>query len=438
MRALRAGLVLFFALVVLEGALRKWLFPGQQQIVYVIKDGLLVLLVLWAGITGRLRIPDALRGGVTGFFLTMYVVWTAVEVFNPALPRVLLGVWGFKTHCLYLSLVLLVPAAFTSTEEVFKWTRRYLYVAAPVFILGVVQFLSPRTSVLNKYVAGGEEAVSTVGRNGLVRITGTFPYITGMTTYVFVMIALAIAVLGASRGSRTQSASMYAIVALGMLVTPMTGSRWGVYIWILILPLMLFDLLRHRSAGILPALSAVLVAVAVMSYSGREAASAFGERARTAGDDQRRISDVLTQPLEFADDARIAGFGAGATHQAASVLVTGGASYWWLPELRFEDEPGRVMLELGVLGFVIVLAAKISMLRLARRAFRNARDPRAAALATAASAVFLAHLTTPVIFNSTAGAYFWGFAGMLMVLLRSHTVQPGVHQWQQRAPVRIS
>src|SRR5436309_12528661 len=83
-------------LVILEGAIRKWLFPGAQDLVYFAKD--VVLVGCYAGFLrsrerARYKVPSmpalriALVGGA-GLGL--------LEIFNPALPNLLVGILGFK------------------------------------------------------------------------------------------------------------------------------------------------------------------------------------------------------------------------------------------------------------------------------------------------------------------------------------------------------
>src|SRR3954471_3408800 len=82
-QALQVALVL----VILEGAIRKWLFPGAQDLVYFAKDA--ILLGVYAGFLRsrervRYRPPSlpALRIAlVAGAGLGL------LEIFNPSLPN---------------------------------------------------------------------------------------------------------------------------------------------------------------------------------------------------------------------------------------------------------------------------------------------------------------------------------------------------------------
>src|SRR5438477_11141425 len=114
MKALRLGLGVFFLLVVVEGALRKWVFPQQQELIYLVKDGWLVLLIAGYVAARGFRLTRGVQHQGVGLLLVLYVWWVVFESLNPALPSLTLGLWGVRSHVLYASLVWLIPAAFHS------------------------------------------------------------------------------------------------------------------------------------------------------------------------------------------------------------------------------------------------------------------------------------------------------------------------------------
>ena len=112
------------------------------------------------------------------------------------------------------------------------------------------------------------------------------------------------------------------------------------------------------------------------------------------------------------------GFGIGATHQTAAALAPDVVPYSWLHGLQVEVESGRIILELGPLGFLLVYFAR---LYLAVYAFSQARALRThfhRALATASFLFFLAALPGGVVFDVTSDLYYWFFAGLLMLVVR--------------------
>src|SRR5262245_12730865 len=107
----RPLLVLFFLLVIVDGAIRKWVLPAHVEIVYFAKDAVLVLAFIVATLCGGTRVSAMLRGSWLVPLLLAYVGWVAAETFNPDLPALSVGALGVRSHTLYLLLLLLVPPA---------------------------------------------------------------------------------------------------------------------------------------------------------------------------------------------------------------------------------------------------------------------------------------------------------------------------------------
>lgn len=422
----RAGLYLFLALLVLDGAVRKWLLPGSEQLVYIAKDILLVALMARYFVKGGLRYPPGVsQSGLTGW-LAAYVVIAALQALNPSLPSLLLGVIGLKSHVLYAALLFLVPAAFRDTDDLARAFRYLLVPITLVLALGVLQFYLPIDHPLNRYVRGTTWDISTFGSLHRVRVTSTFSYISGMTVFVFFALCLALGFLAAGRWRFGTSKLAYACLLAALVVAPMTGARWIYYVLMAALPVFLYGMAR---AGMLQggyALRIVVfasLATAAISLWSMQALESFEQRRQSATDLGDRVESLVLKPFRFALDAGLLGFGAGATHQAAPALVPQAGYYDWLPTTDFEDEPGRLMLELGALGFVVSLGLRIYLCWLAWRTMLAGATPREKALAGAALMFFVAHVSSPIVFNGTGGALYWLFAGILAVILRDQHVR---------------
>ena len=125
--AVQAALVL----LIFEGAIRKWLVPGAQDLVYFAKD--VLLLGAYLGFLRdrprlRLRLPALpLLYGV----LVLSVLFGLLEVFNPNLPSLLLGALGFKAYFFYVPLLFVLPAVFPDDASLARAMRKYLLIAIP-------------------------------------------------------------------------------------------------------------------------------------------------------------------------------------------------------------------------------------------------------------------------------------------------------------------
>lgn len=422
-RSWRRGLEWVLILVVLEGAIRKWVAPGAASYVYFAKDFL--ILGVYSGFLRdpmRRRMRSAVSPGIE-VALGIAAAVALLQVFNPQLPNPLVGVLGFKAYFLYVPLLWVVPAAFRDGNEARAWMRRYLMLSIPVGLLAAAQFFSPPDSALNTYARGGTETagdIITFGAVERVRVTGTFSFITGYSSYLQVISLLALSAL-TLRGWRIRGSLMvyagFAMTLMGML---MSGSRGPVLLMILILPIYwVFGVAR---AGGVPAIGRFLLGVglvaSIVNVVGADAVSAFRARAAGTSDVAERILLPFINPLRILPDIGFLGYGTGATHQMAEVVAPSLFPYSWLEGHHYEDEPSRVMVELGPVGFLAFFAARLGLVVLAMGALFRVRGQLERSLVLSSLLLFLAQLTGGVVFNVTAGVYYWFFGGLLFLALR--------------------
>ncbi len=415
--ALRATLVL----AVLEGALRKWVFPDAQDLVYFAKD--ILLVGVYAGFLAsrpwlrvRIPVPDPLKA-----LLAAAVLYGVLEIFNPTLPNVLVGGLGFKAYFWYVPFLWVVPAAFTSSRDLWRFGQRFAKLAIPVCLLAVLQFASPASSSLNVYARGGSERIATFGSSRAVRVTGTFSYITGLTSFLLATTLLILALLAASRWRFRGNALLLTALCLCILAMLMSGSRGPFVLLLAMLPFyFLLSVARERqgaATGGRILVFAVAVAV-VLGTVGSSAIAAFTLRARSATDATSRILAPFTSPFSVLDTAGIIGSGIGSTHQAASVLTRGDLDYAWLRGTLVETETGKIMVELGLIGFLLVMLVRVALLAVAVRQVFALHAMFHRVLATSILLVVANGLVGAVVFDPTSDVLYWFLAGVLILLSR--------------------
>ena len=96
----------------------------------------------------------------------------------------------------------------------------------------------------------------------------------------------------------------------------------------------------------------------------------------------------------------------------------GTKDYWWLDGKFFEQEGARVLQETGVIGFILVYAARIWLLVKAISLGVRFRTPLYAAMAGVIAGFFAQYLFLIVINNPTGGIYYWFAAGLLFAMYR--------------------
>ncbi|OYQ63513.1 hypothetical protein B9G53_16595 [Pseudanabaena sp. SR411] len=401
-------------IVIIEGALRRWAFPQARDLIYFFKD--LVLIGSYIGFASQPRsIVDRYP-----FIKELTVVITIIcclQAFNPSLGSPIIGLLGIRAYLLYIPLVWILPHLFDSEIDLRNFLRNYLFLSIPVCILGIIQFFSPADSPLNLYVAGEESGIAKVGE--FVRITGTFSYLAGLTVFLAVCFTLLIVLISEERAFKWQI--IYGLeLALVTVNSFMSGARGIILYEIIFTITYLISLFftSHKAASnfivrlFVPITIAALLAVIYF----QPALQAFSDRVETASDSvSDRIIGSFTQVFSYAGD-RSDGYGIGATQSGAASLrrlldLPNGEE---LP--THEGETGRVMIELGLLGFILWYGLRIVLLISLFSVFSRLRHPFYKDLALAIFLFQLINITGQLVTNPTMLVYFWFFSGFIYLL----------------------
>jgi hypothetical protein len=423
----RHCLIFYFSLVILEGVFRKWLLPDFNQYIYVAKDAVLALICFRLILSlGNIPSPPWLRRSTIGQLFVAFAIYSFAEGFNFNLPSIKLGIWGIRTYVLPMSLVYLVPLGMPDPRTNERYFRYYLLLGIPIALLCMVQYRLPPTHILNKYANTSElgEKVATV--IDAVRVTGPFSYISGLTSFMTFEAAGLLGVLFASRWVLKNNLWMWLCLLLTVAVLPMTGSRASMMYFVLfVLVVMALSPILKQGTGAPSRLILAGICIASLSIGlFGEAFDRLAERTRRASDAQRRIYEMVVKPVDFLDEAGLFGFGAASTHQAAPVLVPGGVSYYWLPTRDFEDEAGRVMLELGGFGFLLYIALKIGVCAVVYQYIRRYGHLVPLAIPIACLLTSASGMITGMLFNSVGSSFYWGMFGLFLAQANATRPRP--------------
>src|SRR5215510_720808 len=414
-----------FVLVVFEGALRKWALPSAQAQIYLVKDA--ILLAVYLGFVLYARRNQPVLRGVTSIkvVLLLAFVFSCFEVLNPNSPSILVGLVGLKAYFLYVPIAFILPYAFKSREHLFHMIWRYLVLAIPVALFGFIQVALGPDSFLNTYVShteGGYGSPTNFGYENIVRTSGTFSYISGYAAFLTFVAFLAIG-YNLANGWRIKN-NIVPILALSLVVGAMftTGSRAPVYTLIATSPVIL---LLAASGRLLPTRTAVrlclllpIVAFVALNLSSR-AVDAFTQRANEASDNTAyRLLWPVDQTIWALSEGPALGMGIGTT-QPSAFTITGTGEARWLGDLLTEGELPQVTVELGLIGLILIYLPRFLIIGLALRWARSFKAPAYRALGI----VLTTHLTVvaisgQIVFNTTAGLYYWGAVGLLFAMRR--------------------
>jgi hypothetical protein len=344
---------------------------------------------------------------------------------NPELPNFFVGLLGFKSYFLYMPLLFVLPTVFPTDAALARFMMRFLLLSVPVGLLAVAQFFSSSTSALNTYARSPTEDFSsavTFGSSSFVRVTGTFSFITGYSAYLIAIVMLSLAVLATTRWRLRGNLKTYIVLGMAVLGMMMTGSRGPVVIVGATFPLYWWlAVVREKQGGatFFRLLVGLVLVGAFVGFVGTDAIGAFqgraaGNRAELLG----RIGEPFSAPLKVLPAAGLLGYGIGATHQAAVAVTKGIPPFSWLHGHLIEVEPGRVMLELGPLGFVLIYFGRLQMIALALRQAFRLKTLFHRSIAVSSFMIFLSALPGGVVFDVTTGLLYWFFGGLLFLAMR--------------------
>jgi hypothetical protein len=413
---------LLFVVFIIEGIVRKWVFPGQHEYFYFLRDPIVLGLYLWAlsGNTLQQKGWFALWLGVAVFTSLMSLV---VGVLNDVSPQ--LWILGARNYFLFMPLAFIVARAF-ERDDIERFARLVAVLAVPIGLICLLQSFSSEKGWLN-VGAGGAPPPSFA--DGLLRTTGVLASDAQHVMYITFSLSLLVAALVGGRSSRTQRNVLVAGVVSTATMMVVSGSRgvWLQAIGVGVVTTASFFLARASTstrlrAIMMPLLGGLVAAALLAALPGMEAA--YESRNRTARTfssvSVKRIVATLLPSQMF--EAPIVGRGIGVGTTASAAYSAKGPSHYADASGRRltmgETDWSRNFNELGLVVGSVFVAMRIVfalwLLLISVRAARNG-DPRSLILASFASlAIFNAQITM----HTAYGHLTWFAVGLTMAAAR--------------------
>jgi hypothetical protein len=412
----RFALLAFLFLLTYDGALRKWALPAGEVFIFLLKDVLLLGVLAYLTLTrfhrhAQIAVPPTVK-----LAFGLYAMWVAQEALNPWLPNLLVGIWGAKAHLLYATLILLTPLALIDLRSAFATLERiYPFLVIPVCSLAMVQVALPADHFINQQIGGGLEGIAYFG-GGLVRVSGPFSYITGMAAFQQFSALLGVGLLIA--GSRSLLFLGGLALALGAL--PVSGSRVVVVTVAAGTAVMLVASVAARVIAMSLLVRVLLIAGALLAVSlvtQDVTWEALRQRAEASSEEgQLRAVTAFTNAFAYFNVAGVFGYGAGSANLAAPALAPNAVPFSWLPvDLFFEEESGRIVLELGIAGWCLSLFMRLAFLFWSLGIVLSGRTSRSR-LAAVMALPFMAlgvHQGNGVFAGSYISVAYWFFVALL-------------------------
>ncbi|MES2695341.1 MAG: hypothetical protein V4773_17830 [Verrucomicrobiota bacterium] len=364
----------YVVLLLVEGALRKWIFPGIAEPLLIVRDPVVVGIYILALVRGSLPL--------NGFVISILglAVASVISSLLGGMSNALVIAYGVRINYFHLPLIWVMGTVLTR-RDVELLGAFILLSAIPMTFLMVEQFSSPMDAWINKGV-GADEGGQIFGADGRIRPPGTFAFITGPQLYFPFCAAFffdQVAGHGRLKWPLLVGAGIAILVALPVSISRTVMLATGIVgaVFVITLPFaggkgikMLKPLL----------LLGIVAAVVTQLPIFKQGSMVFGMRWETAatateGDGWADVVDrtisTITNPLYYAMEAPLFGRGIGVGSNVGARLLSGQVGF-----LLAEEEYGKIYMELGAIvgtGFIFLrlFLAGYLALRSIRALFEN-------------------------------------------------------------------
>ena len=367
-RAVKACIWIYFWLLIIEGALRKWIVPGLANPLIVVKDPVVLAAYFFALKSGRF--PRS--GFVTSILLLGCVTFgTAIIGYASGVTQgnFLVAAYGARTNFLYFPFVFLMADAL-GPEDLKKMGKWLLIISLPMAFLVAAQFRGGPEDWVNKGTGEGVGGQMMAAVGDKTRAAGLFAYNTGLGTYLSLVAAFLVNhfLRGRVYGGKLAIAATFAVAGSALL----SASRSTTLSIVLVIAAGAFCVWmqpKFFKGSVWLAVALLVVAVIfASSRTVREGMSVLGERFESA--DGLKVG-ILDRTISGYTDAfgtmgthGLIGAGLGVGTNAGAAMLTGQRVF-----LLAEGEWDRVLAEVGpVLGLAFIFYRIVLVGHLFRKA----------------------------------------------------------------------
>jgi hypothetical protein len=355
---IKALIWLYLALLIFEGALRKWYLPSLSNPLLIVRDPVVILIYLMALSNGYFPFNGFVMADV--FLALLSFVGGVISPDS----NIIVTLIGLRCYYLHLPLIFVMERVM-DREDVLKMGRALIWLALPMTLLILDQFYSPQSARVN-WEIGGKVGEGFSGALNRFRPTGTFSFTAGVSAFYPLVLAMLLAHLIGRRKLPfvlTVVAGLCVVISVPFSISRTNAMTCALVILVAGLALMIVPkppLLIARTLLIV----AVVACVVPFLHFFDEGVDTFESRwtdstGNSVQDFQENIIDRFFDNLipksDTMSDAPLLGVGVGYGTNMAQAYLTGQRNF-----ALSEDEWARLILELGPvvgLGFIFLRIA---------------------------------------------------------------------------------
>lgn len=377
-----------------------------------------ILFLFYFNMLGKSNVPPKVKPSFYGA-LMVYLVYCILEMLNfRGTDDPIVQVYGFVSTFAFVPLLFYLPKVIGNDSDFDLYLKWFVWLMIPLFILGIMQYYSPSDAFINKYAVDKETGTYevVVGAGGHTRITGTFSYLATYASYLSFALHLLFysVLLSVIRGNL--SPVYLAVYAMGLINILMTQSRGSTLLYALTEGLTLLLITTSGQVRFLRKLIPLSILLGIGSVgilfteAGSNSIDDFLLRLNSTGDTASRLEDGWDS-FKFADICGPFGFGIGTAQHPMAPYLTNRLEmpgYW-------EEEGERIVIELGIIGFLLVMFLRWAILIACYMAYQKIKKLEYKILAlqmTLFIAPYAVNMQTN-IYNYVDGALYWMAIGLL-------------------------
>ncbi|WP_018614258.1 hypothetical protein [Segetibacter koreensis] len=347
MLRLKRAVWIYFFLLIFEGALRKWVFPGLATPLLIIRDPIALWLILVSWKRGLLRMNP---------FLFLMILIGIISTFTALFlghGNFLVAAFGARILMIHFPLIFVIGRIF-ARADVIKLGKVCLWISIPMTVLITLQFYSPQSAWVNRGIGGDISGGGFDGALGYYRPPATFSFTNG-TTLFYSFCAPFIFYFWLNRKNRSNLMVIAATISL-LVAIPLSISR-GLFFSVAVTSVFSIMAIFRKPKyirGMLLICMGALVAIFFFNKTSffETATQAFSSRFENANKAEGGVKGVLgdrylggmVAALTQSSGLPLFGYGIGMGTNVGGMLLTGKNVF-----LISEGEWGRLIGEMGTL-----------------------------------------------------------------------------------------
>ena len=370
---------LYFWLLLVEGALRKWALPRFSNPLLLIRDPVMLGIYFYA-IKARVFPKNfwvVSLWVIAAFSIIATIVLARFSLISPYVPVVPISevaLYGVRTNFLHLPIIFVMASVFDE-EDVKKFGWWVLSVMIPMGLVMAAQFQASPDSFINRTAGLGEAEQLTAG-GGKIRPPGTFSFISGPVFYM--SMAAVFLIYGALRRTVYKN---WLLISSGVALVVgifISGSKSSVAsVLLVVLAVFVILIVRPRAVNqfgwtlLIVVVGAFIVSRLPILKEGFQVLSDRFTSAAEAADTTilrgtiDRVINDFTEGFKNMGNFPLFGYGLGIGTNVGGRVLVGRPAF-----LLAESEWSRVLGESGpILGLAFLLWRTLFVLQLGRLSF---------------------------------------------------------------------